>query len=56
MSAYINQILHISMGLYHYDDENNNKVYDLECIAEELEYAFEEATGMKVAITIQKDE
>jgi hypothetical protein len=46
----------IKMQLFWYIDENNKKVYDLECIAEETEYAFKEATGMKVTITIQEDE
>ena len=46
----------IKMQLFWYIDENNKKVYDLECIAEETEYAFEQATRMKVTITIQEDE
>jgi hypothetical protein len=45
----------IEIGIYYYEDEDGNKVYDYEEMANEFENKLSEITGVTVMCSISED-
>ena len=45
----------IELGIYYYEDEDGNKVYDYEEMANEFENKLSEITGVTVMCSVSED-
>ena len=48
-------ISNIEIGIYYYEDEDGNKVYDYEEMANEFENKLSEITGVTVMCSVSED-